>query len=278
MQRWATSIFEQPHAPDRPAASARDALAASKLSDALAAAAHAPRLVILLDYDGTLVPIAQSPDLAAPDAELVALLDSLSARPATEIHLVSGRPRHTLETWFAGFRASLWAEHGFWYRRAPGTAWIAAGRVPADWMDRIKPILEQFTASTPGSIIEMKSASVAWHYRHADVELGARQARELRMLLGDALSNQPLEVLEGKKVIEVRLRGISKALVAQRILPARAGPAAIIAIGDDRTDEDLFASLPKESLTIAVGLGRSRARYRLPDHHAVREILRLLLR
>jgi trehalose 6-phosphate synthase/phosphatase len=277
MQRWAPSLFEPPHAPDRPAASAGDALAPSELSDALAAAARAPRLVILLDYDGTLVPIAQSPDLAAPDAELVALLGSLSARPATEIHLVSGRPRHTLETWFAGLQASLWAEHGFWYRRAPGTAWIAAGRVPEDWMDRIKPILEQFTASTPGSIVEKKSASVAWHYRRADGELGARQAHELRLRLGGALSDEPLEVLEGKKVVEVRMRGISKALVAKRIRPAVGAFPAIIAIGDDRTDEDLFSSLPAEAVTIAVGTGRSLARYRLPDSHAVRGILRSLL-
>jgi trehalose 6-phosphate synthase/phosphatase len=71
---------------------------------------------------------------------------------------------------------------------------------------------------SPGSLLEVKGASVAWHYRGAPREFGARQTHELRLLLGDVLSNQPLEVLEGKKVIEVRLRVVSKALMAQRVL------------------------------------------------------------
>jgi trehalose 6-phosphate synthase/phosphatase len=171
---------------------------------------------------------------------------------------------------------TLWAEHGFWQRPASASAWFPAASVPSDWLDRVHPILEQFTASTPGSLIEKKTASVAWHYRLAEVEFGARQAHELRMLLGDALSNQPLEVLEGKKVIEVRLRGITKALAARHVL-ASEDAGMILAVGDDRTDEDLFAALPPPSITIAVGTGTSRARYRLGDASAVRRLLRTLL-
>ena len=72
------------------------------------------------------------------------------------------------------------------------------------------------------------------------------------MLLGDLLSNQPLEVLEGKKVIEVRLRGVGKGVVAQRI-EAEIEGSVIVAIGDDRTDEELFRALSPSSLTVAVG-------------------------
>jgi trehalose 6-phosphate synthase/phosphatase len=97
------------------------------------------------------------------------------------------------------------------------------------------------------------------------------------MLLGDALSNQPLEVLEGKKVIEVRLRGVSKALVAHRVLSQSPPGQQVIAIGDDRTDEDLFRALPASTVTVAVGEGPTRARYRLADFRAVRQSLRILL-
>jgi trehalose 6-phosphate synthase/phosphatase len=125
--------------------------------------------------------------------------------------------------------------------------------------------------------MEVKSASVAWLYRGAPREFGARQAHELRMLLGDVLSNQPLEVLEGKKVIEVRLRGVSKGLVAQHV-GAETGPGTVIvAIGDDRTDEELFRALPASSVTVAVGRPWTSAAYRLDDHRAVRRILRSLL-
>jgi trehalose 6-phosphate synthase/phosphatase len=238
--------------------------------------ARAP-LVLLLDYDGTLVPIAPAPDLAVPDGELLSLLTALAARAATSVHLVSGRPRETLDRWFGSLDVSLWAEHGIYHRVSPRGTWEATAPIPGDWTRRVSPILEQFTANTPGSLIERKGASVAWHYRIADVEFGERQAHELRMLLGDALSNQPLEVLEGKKVIEVRLRGINKSVVAQRIRAAPGELPAILAIGDDRTDDDLFNALPESAVRIAVGGSRSRATHQLPDHRAVRAFLQMLL-
>jgi trehalose 6-phosphate synthase/phosphatase len=143
-------------------------------------------------------------------------------------------------------------------------------------MTRVSKILDEFTARTPGSMIECKSASIAWHYRGAQREFGARQAHELRMLLGDALSNQPLEVLEGKKVIEVRLRGVSKAVVAENVERTSMPGTAVIAIGDDRTDEDLFRALPASSVTVAVGRGSTCARFDVEDYRAVRSLLRLL--
>ena len=98
------------------------------------------------------------------------------------------------------------------------------------------------------------------------------------MLLGDVLSNQPLEVLEGKKVLEVRLRGVSKSLVAQRVREEIAPNGVIVAVGDDRTDEELFRTLPESSVTVAVGQGSTCARFRVDDHRAVRDVLRGLVR
>ena len=73
---------------------------------------------LLLDYDGTLVPIARSPELAAPDAEVLTLLGDLANAPGLEVDLVSGRARATLAAWFAHLPVSLGAEHGFWHRPA----------------------------------------------------------------------------------------------------------------------------------------------------------------
>jgi trehalose 6-phosphate synthase/phosphatase len=237
----------------------------------------ADRLILLLDYDGTLVPIEPAPHLAVPDEGLVSLLEALGTRPGTDVHVVSGRPREFLDTWFGRLPVALWAEHGLWRRPAPGQPWEMAMDVPSGWIEGISPILEQFTAATPGSLLEIKSASVAWHYRMAHPEFGARQAHELRMLLGDALSNQPLEVLEGKKVIEVRLRGVSKALIARGVLAAGADAASILAAGDDRTDEELFAALPSTSVTVAIGPVPRGAKYWVPDCRAARDLLRAFL-
>ena len=247
------------------------------LITALAEAQQASHLRLLLDYDGTLVPMARSPELAAPDPELLSLLRELATTRGIALEIVSGRPHETLESWFADLPASLWAEHGFWHRPGPGQPWEAAATVAPDWMTRISPILEQFTSATQGSHVEIKTASLAWHYRGADPEFGARQAHELRMLLGNALSNQPLEVLEGKKVIEIRLRGASKAVVAHRIRAQAVADSAVIAIGDARTDDDLFRALPASSVTVAVGRRPTRARFRVADSDAVRRLLRSLL-
>lgn len=225
---------------------------------------------LLLDYDGTLVPLARTPELAAPDAELHALLARLAATPGVLVEIVSGRPRDILAAWFQQLPIGLWAEHGLWHRVGGDDTWRASRVVGAHWMQRVLPILKQFTATTPGSRLEIKSAGLAWHFRGVEREFGTRQAHELRMLLGDALSNQPLEVLEGKKVVEVRWRGVSKAIVTEGELAA---PAVTIAFGDDRTDEDLFRSLPDGSITVSVGGRLRHATYSLATYQEVRDLL-----
>jgi trehalose 6-phosphate synthase/phosphatase len=249
----------------------------STLVTALAGAQATRSVRLLLDYDGTLVPFARSPELAAPDDEILSLLDAVATSPGVNVDIVSGRPREILHAWFDDHPLALWAEHGFWHRPLPGAEWQAAAVMRPEPLDRIRHMLEQFTASTPGSRLEVKSASIAWHYRAVQREFGARQAHELRMLLGDALSNQPFQVLEGDKVIEVRLRGVSKAVVAQRVHADTSPDTLVVAIGDDRTDDELFRALPVSALTVAVGRRPTSARFRVDDYHAVRQILRVLV-
>jgi trehalose 6-phosphate synthase/phosphatase len=237
-------------------------------------AANASRVYVLLDYDGTLVPIANAPEHALPDHALIELLGDLSRTPGVDVHLVSGRPAEFLDEWFGRLPLTLWAEHGFWGRAAGSTTWEPAGQTLRDLLDRVDPILQQFTANTPGARIERKSASLVWHYRQSNPDFGERQAHELRLLLGDVLSNQPLDVVEGKKLVEIRVRGFSKALVAFRIRFEQRSVA--IAIGDDRSDDDLFRALPPTALTVAVGVGKPYARFRVRGSDDVRALLRTI--
>jgi trehalose 6-phosphate synthase/phosphatase len=74
-------------------------------------------------------------------------------------------------------------------------------------------------------------------------------------------------------VIEVRPKGITKGRIAAQVLgPASPGTLAL-AMGDDRTDEDLFAALPEDAISIHVGPSPSRARLRIEDVAAARELL-----
>jgi len=243
----------------------------------IAAAARDSPLTLLLDYDGTLVPIAAKPELATPDDELLQLLASLARRAQTDLHLVSGRRRRTMDRWFGDLHVSLWAEHGFWYRNGPASRWEAAAEIPATSLERINPLFEAAEASAPGSFLERKSASIAWHYRLVDPAIADAEANKLRTELAGAVENTRLSVLEGKKVIEVKLRQVNKSLVAKRLAQRLEPGRLMIAIGDDHTDEDLFCALPLSSVTISVGRSASCARYQLASHVEVRQILRSLL-
>jgi trehalose 6-phosphate synthase/phosphatase len=235
-----------------------------------------PTLLVLLDYDGTLVPFAPVPDLAIPDGALLALLRDLSARANTTVHLVSGRTRVTLDRWFGSLPIWLHAEHGVWSRPPAGT-WQAVDLPPPSWIPRVLPILEDFQARTPGSLIEHKTAALAWHYRMADPEFGAHQANELRLHLTELVSNEPVEILPGDKVIEIRPHGVHKGRVVELALRDMPADAGALAMGDDHTDEDMFAALPPAAVAIHVGPAPSRAPLRLRDHQAARHLLARLL-
>ena len=271
VEQWASAFIHRLCAPaglmGAPATSDHD-----RLASIVERASEAHRVYVLLNYDGTLVPIADSPEQALPDIALMELLNDLCRSPGVEVHVVSGRPRQFLEEWFAKGPVALWAEHGFWRRPPRSGTWKAAGQHLPGLLDRVLPILSQFTANTPGARVEEKTVSLAWHYRQADPEFGERQAHELRMLLGDVLSNQPLEVVEGNKVVEIRFRGFSKALVALRT--AFQPHSTIIAFGDDRSDEDLFRALPEGAITVGVGRGAPPAAFCVPGTDDVRALLR----
>ena len=127
----------------------------------LAAVGGAP-VCLLLDYDGTLVPIAPTPAEARPDPALLDLLRALCARPRTRVEVVSGRPREDLDAWLGTLPMGLWAEHGYWHRASGDASWSVVGSaIDRGWLVPIRALFDGFQASTPGSSVEVKSASMA---------------------------------------------------------------------------------------------------------------------
>jgi trehalose 6-phosphate synthase/phosphatase len=193
------------------------------------------------------------------------------------VHVVSGRRRDTLARWLGSLPLGLYAEHGLW-SRPPGAAdWSAPPLPPTDWRDRALAILADYAARTPGALVEEKTAGLAWHYRMADPEYGAAQANDLTLHLTALLSNAPVEVLPGAKVIEIRPHGVHKGRIVDPILAVAPPGSRVVALGDDRTDEDLFAALPPDALAIRVGEGPSVAPFRLAGPREVRAFLGALL-
>jgi len=245
--------------------------APEELEALVARARGSERCVLLLDYDGTLVPFAPAPELALPDPALHELLRRLGETPGIELHVVSGRGRESLERWLGALPLMLHAEHGALVRR--GGVWEARPRPADPWRERVLAILRDFAERTPGARVEEKESCLAWHYRAADAEYGERQARELEVHLRELLSNLPVEVVQGAKLVEVRPQGVHKGLVVAEVAAIAAAGGLLIAIGDDLTDEDLFAALPPGGVAVHVGEGESAAPLRVIDSDAVREIL-----
>ncbi|MBL8022075.1 MAG: bifunctional alpha,alpha-trehalose-phosphate synthase (UDP-forming)/trehalose-phosphatase [Leptospirales bacterium] len=227
--------------------------------------------MFLLDYDGTLVGIRDRPAMAVPDSELVDLIHQLSEKHANRLWIVSGRHRADLDAWFPNAIVNMIAEHGLWIRHQ-GT-WSKTVEVDASWTEKLRPILASFAERTPGSQIEEKSASIAWHYRMADPELGPAQAKELRLHLLESFSNLPVQILNGKMCVEIRVQGVNKGITARQIMD-RFPHDLLIAAGDDQTDEDLFKTLPPNALTIKIGNGMTTANFRLRSPAQMRTLLR----
>lgn len=238
---------------------------------------HAPLLRLLLDYDGTLVPFTRDPADAAPDAALLGLLARLAAHPGTDVHLVSGRRHQELERWFGALPVGLHGEHGLWSRARPGDAWRSIATVDGGILATARGILERFAERVPGALLEEKSGGIAWHWRAADPELASWQSRELYAHLRHVLAGTALSVLLGDHVVEVRPSGVHKGRVATAIAADSPREALLVAIGDDRTDADLFAGLPESGIAIAVGPHPSGADWRVTDHVAVRRLLEAIV-
>jgi len=236
----------------------------------------ANRRLLLLDYDGTLAGFNTNPQRANPDEEMLLLLQRLAENPLNRVVVISGRDRATLQKWLGHLPIDFIAEHGVWLRRQ-GEDWTMFQAMRNDWMQEIRPILELYVSRTAGSFIEDKEYSLVWHYRRADAELSAMRARELVSHLTFLASNTDLQVMEGNKVIEIKNAGINKGTAASRWLSEYA-PDFIVAIGDDRTDEDTFGAMPPEAYTIKVGSApRSLARFHVRGTTDVRQLLRRLL-
>lgn len=206
-----------------------------------ARAAAATRPLFLLDYDGTLRPHTTVPSEAIPSERARAILRKLS-RVAT-VYVISGRPASVLDEWLGDLPIGLVCEHGL-ATKDPEGQWGPRPQLDRRAIDEVvAPLFDAFTERTPGSRVEHKAASIAWHYRGCDPKFGAWRAKELRSLLESGLAGHPYTVLWGSRVVEVRHVQITKGHAAATLLERHRDADFVFCAGDDRTDEDMFEAL-----------------------------------
>lgn len=231
----------------------------------------AKQRVLFFDYDGTLVEFKKSPTEAKPDRNLLDMLDSLAEDEKNKVVLISGRDKDTFDSWFQNKKYTLIVEHGIWSKE-PGKDWEIIEPLNNDWKMIIRPVIEFYVDRTPGTFIEEKNFSLVWHYRKADPDLGNLRAIELKDELTSLVSNLNLEIMEGNKVIEIKTSGINKGRSAMNHIRGQEYDF-IFGIGDDWTDEYLFEALPRNAITIKVGIKNTDANYNLESVKEVRKLI-----
>ena len=152
--------------------------------------------------------------LAKPDGELTGLLRRLASDRKNSVVITSGRDRRTLEAWLGEISRSV---------LSPSTArgcgcWVKSGNAPkrrrARGSQRFSRVLETFADRLPGSFVEEKEESLAWHYRMADPEQAELRAPELVDHLLNLTAKTDLQIVQGNKVVEVHRAGVDKGSAA----------------------------------------------------------------
>ncbi|KAI8137526.1 glycosyltransferase family 20-domain-containing protein [Fennellomyces sp. T-0311] len=228
------------------------------LEETLEAYVKAEKRLLLFDYDGTLAPIVSVPSDARPSADMLNFLQKLCDDPKNQVWVISGRDQETLDNWLGHLNnLGLSAEHGCYIKKG-GTWENIVEQVDMSWKDEVSKIFNYYTERTQGSFIEHKKSSITWHYRMADVEYGEFQAKECQNHLeNNIVPKLPVEILVGKKNLEVRPVDINKGVVAKRILKDASDVDFVVCAGDDKTDEDMFRFLSAAHLSVTITSGAS---------------------
>lgn len=223
-----------------------------------------------LDFDGTLLDLAETPDAIHVDAALPALLIALHQACSGAVALVSGRALADLDRRL-DVPLPKAGQHGLERRDAAGRLWVHAAPLPAKQAIRVAlaPVLDRYS----GLLLEDKGLTLALHYRQAP-QLAAYVHRLIDRMVAEVGEN--LVVQEGKCIVEVKPAGVDKGTAVAEYLaePPFEGRRPVF-IGDDKTDEHAFAVVnERNGISIGVGPGQFSARYHLPDVIAVRTWLR----
>ncbi|MGH9356994.1 MAG: trehalose-phosphatase [Terriglobia bacterium] len=227
---------------------------------------RARRVLLLLDFDGTLVGFSPKPQEVKLDAALRRLLNRLARHPRITLVFVSGRRRADVKRRAAVRGASYYGLHG-WEARAGMR--LKSG--PRKQLEAAECQLAARIEGLPGVWLEDKQASFVMHYREA-AGPAARKALAAAGSVARDFAPQ-LRALSGKKIWELLPAELPGKGATVKALANGHGPGAlVIYAGDDTTDESAFAALRRGGVTIHVGraghAGRTaatRARYRVRD-------------
>lgn len=248
--------------------------------------AGATRVLIALDFDGTLAPFHLDPGAVTMVPGATDVLAQIAADPRFALALVSGRPAAELVSLANPPAGTLVAgSHGSQRGEVTGAGLESApldlSEAELDLIRRVDDEFRMIVADSPGVWIEEKPLGRALHTRRAETEIA--ESATQRALAGVAAWPQ-VHALHGKSVVEIAVRHTTKAdglaWARGQVADAagiEASQVAAVFAGDDTTDEFALASLGTGDLGIKVGAGDTAAQVRVADEASVVSYLAALL-
>lgn len=240
-------------------------------------------ILLLLDYDGTLSPIARTPDKSVFPQGMKSALKELAGESACRVAVISGRQLEDIKK-RVGLKDAIYSgNHGLEIEGPKLKYKAAVSPLYKKAIGEIKDSLAAKLSKIKGVIIEDKGLSLSLHYRLVRKDEIPLLKTILRRTVSDHPAKERIMVRPGKMVFDIRpASGLDKGKVALWLLAResfrRCGRKVIpIYIGDDSTDEDAFKALKNIGITVCVCQGRrSSAQYYLKDTGQVRFFLRRL--
>jgi trehalose 6-phosphate synthase/phosphatase len=272
---WATDFIKELHKSVLETTGTNRQISIEKDSHRLESAyRNADRRILLLDYDGTLVGFHGVPDAAIPDEEIRGLLTELTQDSKNTVIIISGRDRSTLEKWLGDIDGLyLVAGHGLWVYLPEERKWNMTVVSDSSWKDIVRPIIGMYINRMPGALMEEKDFSIALHYRQCESNMATIKIREIKETLMDMTNSSVISIQEGNKVLELKDSRVNKGMAATFFI-GRDKYDFCLGVGDDTTDEDLFAAIPEDGFSIKIGLGNTNAAYSLKSWKSMRKLLK----
>jgi trehalose 6-phosphate synthase/phosphatase len=245
------------------------------INEILSSYLKAKNRIIIVNYDGTLVPFHENSNESYPDKKLLKLLENLNKTDQTDIVIISGRGKDDLDVWLGETPVNLTAEHGAWIREANSRDWNLFKPLDVEWKNEVLPILEMYTDRLPGSFFVERDYSIAWYYHKADIEQASFLSKEVSDHLLSITTNIGVQVLNGNRVIEVSNSGINKGELAMHWV-SRKNYDFVLAMGAGWSDELLFQSLPSHAWSVKVGMLKTGAKHVIKNQSEALTLLKCL--
>ena len=232
-----------------------------------------PRRLLMLDYDGTLVPFHVQRMDALPSPETLRALREILQDPGTYVAVISGRPISELETLLGPVRLHLVGEHG-WEERTPDGRNVMHA-LPGPAAHRLGQAVRAASASGCRELMERKRCSVVLHTRGLDVPEARLLIEKCGRLWKAFFLRDGLELLNIDGGLELRATQRNKGLAVRDLVASRPDDTLPVYLGDDSTDEDAFVAVSGRGVALRVGSREeSTAAWALPSQEAVLPFLR----